>query len=45
MLGLKKMIKSVILWAIVAGFLFKHLNVMVPDSLIETIGYIGAGAH
>ena len=42
--GVREMIKSPLLWAIVAGFLFKHLQIPVSKSLIESLGYCGAGA-
>ena len=29
---------------IVAGFLFKHLGILLPESLIQTLGYCGTGA-
>lgn len=42
--GVREMIKSPLLWAIVAGFLFKHLEIPVSQNLVETLGYCGAGA-
>lgn len=42
--GLREMIKSPLLWAILAGFLFKHLSVPMPEDLIQAFGYCGAGA-
>ena len=44
LVGIREMIKSPLLWAIVAGFLFKHLSIPIPENLIEAIGYCGAGA-
>ena len=44
LVGVREMIKSPLLWAIVAGFLFKHLEIPVSNNLIETLGYCGAGA-
>ncbi|MBU0464679.1 MAG: AEC family transporter [Proteobacteria bacterium] len=44
LVGVREMIKSPLLWAIVAGFLFKHLEIPVSKNLIETLGYCGAGA-
>ena len=44
LVGVREMIKSPLLWAIVAGFLFKHLRIPVPGDLIEALGYCGAGA-
>lgn len=44
LVGIREMIKSPLLWAIIAGFLFKHLNISMPENLIEAIGYCGAGA-
>nr|MBC8438318.1 AEC family transporter [Candidatus Desulfobacula maris] len=44
LVGVREMIKSPLLWAIVAGFLFKHLQIPVSKNLIDTLGYCGAGA-
>jgi predicted permease len=44
LVGIKEMIKSPLLWAIISGFLFKHLSIPVPGTLIEALGYCGAGA-
>ena len=44
LVGIREMIKSPLLWAIIAGFLFKHLQIPMPDNLIKAIGYCGAGA-
>jgi len=44
LVGIREMIKSPLLWAIVAGFLFKYLNIPVSENLIEAIGFCGAGA-
>ncbi len=44
LVGIREMIKSPLLWAIFAGFLFKHLSIPVPETLIEALGYCGAGA-
>ena len=44
LVGVREMVKSPLLWAIVAGFLFKHLEIPVSKNLIETLGYCGAGA-
>ncbi len=44
LVGVREMIKSPLLWAIIAGFLFKHLQIPVSKNLIETLGYCGAGA-
>jgi len=44
LVGVREMIKSPLLWAIVAGFLFKHLEIPVSNNLIEALGYCGAGA-
>ena len=44
LVGIREMIKSPLLWAIIAGFLFKHLKIPMPENLIEAIGYCGAGA-
>lgn len=42
--GIREMIKSPLLWAIIAGFLFKHLEILVPSNLMDALGYCGAGA-
>ncbi len=42
--GIIEMIKSPLLWSIIAGFLFKYLNIHVPENLIQAFGYCGAGA-
>ncbi len=44
LVGIREMVKSPLLWAIIAGFLFKHLQIPMPDNLIKAIGYCGAGA-
>lgn len=44
LVGIREMIKSPLLWAIAAGFLFRHLSIPIPENLIEAIGYCGAGA-
>lgn len=44
LVGIKEMIKSPLLWAIVGGFFFKHLAIPVPENIITTFGYCGAGA-
>ncbi len=44
LVGLREMIKSPLLWAIFAGFLFKHLEIPLSRNLIEALGYCGAGA-
>jgi len=44
MTGIREMIKSPLLWAIAAGFMFKYLRIPIPDNLIEALGYCGAGA-
>jgi len=44
LVGIREMIKSPLLWAIFAGFLFKHLSIPVPETLVEALGYCGAGA-
>jgi malate permease and related proteins len=42
--GLEEMIKSPLLWAIIAGFFFKYLSIPLPENMIQTFGYCGAGA-
>ncbi|MBU1343907.1 MAG: AEC family transporter [Proteobacteria bacterium] len=42
--GVREMIKSPLLWAIIAGFLCKHLRIPVWENLIQALGYCGAGA-
>lgn len=42
--GIWEMIKSPLLWAIIAGFLFRYLTIPIPDTLVEALGYCGAGA-
>lgn len=42
--GIKEMFKSPLLWAIVAGFALKYLNIPLPKKLIQALGYCGAGA-
>lgn len=42
--GLREMIKSPLLWAIIFGFLFKFLHIPLPDKIIQALGYCGAGA-
>jgi malate permease and related proteins len=42
--GLKEMVKSPLLWSIVAGFVFKYLHIPVSDTLLEIFSYSGAGA-
>lgn len=42
--GLREMVKSPLLWAIIAGFLFRYLAIPIPDTLVEALGYCGAGA-
>ncbi|RKX92108.1 MAG: hypothetical protein DRP59_06260 [Spirochaetes bacterium] len=42
--GVKAALKSPILWAIVAGFLFNLLKIPVPDSLIKTAVFAGNAA-
>ncbi|MDA3916039.1 MAG: AEC family transporter [Deltaproteobacteria bacterium] len=42
--GIREMIKSPLLWAIISGFLFKFLEIPMPEKLIEALGYCGAGA-
>ncbi|RLB92099.1 MAG: hypothetical protein DRH26_06995 [Deltaproteobacteria bacterium] len=44
LVGIREMAKSALLWAIVAGFLFKHLSIPLPENLIQALGYCGAGA-
>jgi len=44
LVGVREMIKSPLLWAIVSGFLFKHMEIPVSKNLIEALGYCGAGA-
>ena len=44
LVGIREMIKSLLLWAIVAGFLFKHLSIPLPENFIQALGYCGAGA-
>jgi len=44
MAGIREMIKSPLLWAIAAGFLFRYLNIFVPENLVQTLEYCGAGA-
>jgi predicted permease len=43
LVGIREMVKSPPLWAIAAGFLFKHLGVPIPENLIQALGYCGAG--
>ncbi len=42
--GIKAALKSPILWAIVAGFLFNLLKIPVPESLIKTAVFAGNAA-
>lgn len=42
--GIKAALKSPILWAIAAGFLFNLLKIHVPDSLIKTAVFAGNAA-
>ncbi len=42
--GIREMIKSPLLWALVAGILFKNTGIPLSDGLIEALGYCGAGA-
>jgi len=42
--GVREMIKSPLLWAIFAGFLFRYLQIPLSKNLIEGLGYCGAGA-
>jgi malate permease and related proteins len=42
--GIKASIKSPILWAVVAGFMFNLLNISVPESLIKTFSFAGNAA-
>jgi len=44
LVGIREMIKSPLLWAIIAGFLAKYLHIPVSEDLIKTLGYCGAGA-
>ncbi len=44
LMGVREMIKSPLLWAIIAGFLFKYQQIPVSENLIDTLGYCGAGA-
>lgn len=44
LIGIREMIKSPLLWAIVAGFAFRHFHIPVPDTVIEAFGFCGAGA-
>lgn len=44
LVGIREMIKSPLLWAIMAGFLFKYLEIPLSKNLIEALGYCGAGA-
>jgi len=44
LVGIREMIKSPLLWAIAAGFLFRHLNIPLPENFIEALGYCGTGA-
>ena len=39
--GIKASIKSPILWAVVAGFLFNLFGISVPESLIKTFSFAG----
>jgi malate permease and related proteins len=42
--GLKEMIKSPLLWSIVAGFICKYLHIYIPELFMEMIEFSGAGA-
>jgi len=42
--GIREMSKSPLLWAIVAGFALKYLNIPLPKKLLQALGYCGAGA-
>jgi hypothetical protein len=42
--GFKEMVKSPMLWAIVAGFLFNFLAVPIPDFLLRTLDFGGSAA-
>jgi len=44
LVGIREMIKSPLLWAIVGGFVFKHFQIPVANSIIEAFGFCGAGA-
>lgn len=43
-IGLKEMLKSPLLWAIIAGFSCKYLQINVPGFVLEIVSYCGAGA-
>ncbi len=42
--GIKASIKSPILWAVVAGFMFNLFNISLPESLIKTFSFGGNAA-
>ena len=42
--GLKEMVKTPLLWAIIAGFLFKFTGLRLPDTAVETFRFGGEGA-
>lgn len=42
--GLKKMIKSPILWAIFVGFAFRFLSIPMPDPILTTLEFGGSAA-
>jgi len=42
--GVREMIKSPLLWSIIAGFMFKYLGIPLPENFIQGIAYCGEGA-
>ena len=42
--GLKEMVKTPLLWAIVAGFLFKFSSVEIPETILGIFRFSGQGA-
>lgn len=44
LVGVREMVKSPLLWAIAAGFMFKYFKIQVPGDMMDALGYCGAGA-
>ena len=42
--GVRNLFKSPILWAIIGGFLFRFLNIPIPDPLLTTLDFGGKAA-
>lgn len=42
--GIVKIFKTPLLWSVILGFMFRYIAIEIPDTLLQSIHYAGAGA-